>query len=377
MLQRIQELLESGVDRRQIIFINFEDDRITPIVESQLDLILTAHGELYPELQQKKRYYFFDEVQNAHGWERFCRRIYDTENAEIVVTGSSSHFLAKEVATALRGRSLPIEVFPLSFAEFLQFRQVELEEYSPLSEQRAVSELEEYLRIGGLPEVVLATATVRPLIIKEYTDLLLYKDLVDRYRLTNPVLMKELLRTCLAAPASLINVVKVFHDLQSRGLKISKDTVYRYLDILQESYLLFLSPVAEKSIRKRAINPKKMHLVDWSLGYSYMPEVLIDRGHKLENAVFLHERRKTAELGYRLRPHEIDIVSTLDHPQCLINVCWSLSDKNTRERELRALEENTLPHATKILVAHEEVNQEFAAGKNIKIISAWRYLLQK
>jgi predicted AAA+ superfamily ATPase len=375
LMQRIQELLSAGVDRRQIIYINFEDDRITPIKGHELDLILQAHGELYPQLQDKKRYYFFDEIQNAPGWERFCRRIYDTEKASIVLTGSSSHFLAKEIATELRGRSIAVEVFPLSFAEFLHFRGIKYEEFSMRSAQRIKAELEIYLQTGGLPEVVLAQEALRPYILKEYTDLIFYKDLLDRYKITNPIVMKEILRFCLSSPASLINAAKIFQDLKSRGLKIAKDTVYRYLDILEESYILFYLPIADRSLRKRSINPKKMHPIDWSLGYSYITEAMLDRGRKLETAIFLHERRKVSDLGFVIKPNEIDLVVSLEHPKKFINVCWSLGSKTTLDRELFPLINLKVPKAEKILIAHEEANKALAP-KGIQIVEAWRYLLQ-
>jgi predicted AAA+ superfamily ATPase len=373
LFQRMQDLLDAGVDRRQLIYLNFEDDRISPIKKEELALIPQAHGELYPELLDTHHYYFFDEVHNAPGWERFCRRIYDTERASIVVTGSSSHFFAREVATELRGRSLPIEVFPLSFKEFVGFRNVPVESHSQASEQRLVAELEAYLKIGGLPEVVLAEDAVRSFILREYADLILYKDLIDRHRLSNPLVMKELLRHCLSSPASLINVAKIFNDLKSRGLKLGKDTLYQYLDYLQDSYLVFLTPIADRSLRKRAINPKRMHSIDWAIGYSYVPEELIDRGRKLENAIFLHERRKQPELGYLLSPHEVDIVDSLEHPQRYINVCWSLGSKDTRDREVQGLVHLGKSNREKILIAHEEARQELVPSE-IKVVPAWRYL---
>jgi predicted AAA+ superfamily ATPase len=373
LYQRMQQLVDSGVDRRQIVYINFEDDRISEIKPTELALIPQAHGELYPELHDKPRYYFFDEIQNAPGWERFCRRIYDTEHAQIVVTGSSSHFLARDVATELRGRSISIEIFPLSFKEFLSFRDITFDPYSEKSEQKLFAELEIYLRVGGLPEVVLATEEVRPLILKEYADLILYKDLIDRHHLSNPTVMKQLLRHCLSSPASLLNVTKIFNDFKSRGLKVGKDTVYRYLEILEESYLIYLLPVADRSLRKRAINPKKMHLIDWAIGYTYMPQELMDRGHKLENAVFLHERRQQQDLGYLASPHEIDIVDSLEHPQRLINVCWSLNNRETAQREILSLSDTPHKKCEKILVVHE-LSADIDVPPDIKVITAWRYL---
>ncbi len=380
MYQRIHQLLQSGVDKRQIIYCNFDDDRISNIRAEELDLIIQAHGELFPDLIGKPRYYFFDEVQSVPGWEKFCRRLYDSERASIVITGSSSHFLAREVATQLRGRSLPIEVFPLSFREFLGFREVlkrpplSKSTFSRKEEQLLVSELESYLKIGGLPEVTLAQESVRQLILKEYSDLILYKDILERYKVNNTVAMKEILRYCLSSPATLLNIDRFFNELKSRGLKLAKDTIYSYFEVLQEAFVIYLLPVTERSLQKRAINPKKMHNIDWALGYAYTPAQLIDRGRKLENAVFLHERRRSSELGYVLRPNEIDLVVNLDHPERFINVFWSLSDPDTFQREVNSLSALDLPNTERLLIAHEDAGLK--SPKGVQIVPAWKYLLQ-
>jgi uncharacterized protein len=130
LYETMRRLESQGVDRRQIVYLNFEDDRLLPIKTRELDLILQAHAELYPEFATRKKYIFFDEVQNAPRWETYVRRLHDTEEAQIFLTGSSSHRLAREMAAGLRGRSVSYEVFPLSFAEFLAFNGVKHEPYS-------------------------------------------------------------------------------------------------------------------------------------------------------------------------------------------------------------------------------------------------------
>jgi uncharacterized protein len=187
----------SIVDRRQMLYLNFEDDRLLPIKSRELDLITQAHAELYAEFAQRKKYIFFDEVQNAPRWETYVRRLHDTEEAQIFLTGSSSHLLAREPATGLRGRSISYEVFPLSFEEFLAFSNLKHETYSRTSESRVAAALTDYLKVGGLPEVVLAAADLRPRILKEYVDLVFYKDLMERYRVSNSTVMRQLLKQCL------------------------------------------------------------------------------------------------------------------------------------------------------------------------------------
>ena len=130
--------------------------------------------------------------------------------------------MSREIATGLRGRSVSYEVFPLSFAEFLRFRKLKYQPYSRASESTMVSALEDYLSTGGLPEVVLADESLRPRILKEYVDLIFYRDLVERYRVGNPMVLRQLLRHCLGHPASLFSTHKLYQDLRSQGIHAVK-----------------------------------------------------------------------------------------------------------------------------------------------------------
>src|SRR5207237_914344 len=145
------------------------------------------------------------------------------------------------------------------FAEYLVFRGLRHEAYSVSSDAAIAAALEDYLQTGGMPEIVLAEEALRPRMLREYTDLVFYRDLVERHRLSNPQVLRELMRHCLASPATLLNPHRLYLDLRSRGLAVGKDTLYRYLAHMEEAYLIYLLPVAERSLRKRAMHPKKLH----------------------------------------------------------------------------------------------------------------------
>jgi len=266
---------------------------------------------------------------------------------------------------------LAYEVFPLSFAEFLGFRGIVPERYSTTSEAATAAAFDEYLEIGGLPEVVLAEPALRPRILKEYCDLVFYRDLVERHQLANPTVMRELLRHCLSSPASMINPHKLYQDFRSRGLAVGKDTLYRYLGYLEEAFLVFPVAVAERSLRKRAMRPKKLQVVDWALGYPYQPGAMIDRGRKLENAVFLHHRREREDLAYVAGPGEIDLVVGSSSAEAWVNSAWSLADADTWQREVAALQQPGGP-ARRLLVAREIAGRTAPPG--VELIEAWRYL---
>ena len=367
-----QRLIAGGVDRRQIIRLSFEDDRLHPIKPEEFDLILQAHAELYPDLAGKPRTFLFDEVQSAPGWERFVRRLQDTQAGEVYLTGSSSQLLSSEIATGLRGRCLSYEVFPLSFGEFLRFQGQEAEYYTTEGEGRLAAALDDYLHIGGLPEVVLADASLRPRILREYLDLVFYRDLVERHKVGNPEVLKEILRYCMGNPASLFNPHKLYQDMRSRGYSLGKDTIYKYIHFLEEAYLLYLAPLCDPSIRKQAINPKKMHPVDWSVGLVYRPGKMIDMGRRLETAVYLHHRRKGATLSYLGGPAEIDLVAETPAGVHWVNTAWSLTDDDTWRREELAIRRTGQPD-TRTLVVREAANRQAPTG--VTIINAWRFLL--
>ena len=174
LYRTMQRLIDHGVDKRDLLYLNFEDDRLFPVKLDDMDLILKAYHELYPEQISRKKYVFLDEIQQVPNWEKYIRRIYDTESVRIYVTGSSSKIVSREIAPALRGRTIHYEIFPLSFSEYLQFKDIEVKPYSTRTEARIVHALQDYLNWGSFPEVVLTEDHhLRLKILQEYSDLIL------------------------------------------------------------------------------------------------------------------------------------------------------------------------------------------------------------
>jgi len=366
-------LLERGVSRDRMLYLNFEDDRLQPIREGDLDLVLRSFRELYPESVGERVYLFLDEVQSAPGWELWARRLHDTEDVEIFVTGSSSQLLARDLSTALRGRSITLEVFPLSFKEFLTFRSIPVIDASADNESLLRSAVVEYLEWGGFPEIVLADETMRPLILEEYTSLMLYRDIVERYGVRNEKLMRELLRHSFRNTASLLNVSKLHRDLMSQGYQVSKNTLFEYLGYLEDAFLVFLLPIQEASIRKQAHNPKKLHVIDTGLVSAFKTHPGRDLGHRLETAIFLHWRRRCKSLFYFASDVGIDLCD--GEGQEFMNCCWDLAHAETvhRERRAMALGRERWPSATGRLVYHEY--QQQGLDGILGAIPAWRALL--
>ena len=369
----IRRLAEQGVDRRRLVYLNFEDDRLQPIKAADLDLVLRCLHELFPETSRQRLYLFLDEVHNVPGWESWARRLQDTEDVRIFVTGSSSRLLSRDLATALRGRSLTLEVFPLSFREYLAFRGIPIVPSSAANESSLRAALEAYLQWGGFPEIVLADETLRPLILEEYTSLMLYRDVVERYGVRNEKLMRELLRHAFRNTASLLNVSKLHRDFTSLGFTVSKNTLFEYLGYLEDAFLVFLLPKQEASVRKQAHNPKKLHVIDPGLVAAFKAYPGRDVGHKLETAAFLHLRRRRKDLFYYANGGEVDLCD--GEGTMFLNTCWNLAEPETMKREkgAMALGQTRWPDARGRLLYHE-----YAPGVETTFPTAepaWRFLI--
>lgn len=370
----IRRLVASGVDRRRIVYLNFEDDRLQPVEPSELDLVLRSLREVFPEAATGRLYLFLDEVQSAPGWERWVRRLCDTENVSVFVTGSSSRLLTRDLSSALRGRSITYEVFPLGFREVLAFRGLSPERWDARGESLARAAFEDYLHWGGFPEIVLAEPALRPLILEEYASLMLHRDLVERSTVRNEPLLRTLLRHCFRNTATLLSVSKLARDFSSLGLSFSKNTLFDYVAQLEDAGLVFLLPTHEESVLKQARNPKKLHVIDPGLVAAFKAGADRDVGHKLETAVFLECRRREREWHYHAGTSEVDLCDA--QGRLFVNVCWDLSDPVTLEREKAAMAEGArlLPKATGLLLYYEyapDVVKRIPAAR-----PAWRWMLE-
>ncbi len=374
----MRKLIASGIDKRNIIYLNFEDDRLFPINAEQLDMILKAYHELYPEKVSEKKYLFFDEIQNIQNWEKYIRRIHDTENVLIFLTGSSSEFLSRDISTALRGRSISYQLAPLSFWEYLTFKDITYNAYSSQSQALVKNELINYLTYGGFPEIALADQKIiKEKILSEYIDLIQYKDMVERYKITNQYLLKYLLKFCLTHPANLLSVNKLFNDFKAQGLSLSKNTIYEYLEYLQESFIISLHSKYSDSMRKQKQNPKKIYTIDNGLMLHFQPDEMSNIGYKLENAVAAKFRQKYNEIFYYSNKFEVDFLIKTHDSILLYNVADNIDDLNTAKRELTALQKGAenFSHSQAYLILKEQTEREITPP--INVVSIIDFLLEE
>lgn len=376
VLYDIINKLRTSVDRQNMLFINFEDDRLYPLHLQDLDQLIEAFFELYPQKRKEKIYVFLDEVQDVSGWELFVRRIYDNFDIQLFITGSSSKLLSHEIASSLRGRTISYEIFPFSFEEYLQFKNIEINLNSSNSISYIKNAFESYLFFGGFAETFNENDEVKKKIIKNYLDLIIYKDISDRYSLKNNSLLKHLIKYLLVNMGTLISFNKLYNEYKSQGFKIAKDTIYEYILHLQESYTFFTVPVFRNSIKEEQRHPRKLYAIDTSFKQLFDFSFSKDYSKRLENVVFLHLRRKTEEIYYFKQKQEIDFYVQLEQPY-LINVSYQLSDEQTRKREIDSLVEGmnyfNLSSAFIITSDTEEIIE--TDGKQIFVFPIWKWLL--
>ncbi len=210
----LYQLMSKIKDKTNILYINFEDERLR-FKPNELQLIIDAYFELYPEKKEKEIYLFFDEIQEAKEWQSFVRRLHDTITRNIFLTGSSAKLLSKEIATSLRGRAISYEIFPLSFKEYLNFKGIDGNINSTKGKAKAMNLLEEYLEKGGFPETVLMEEEVYKKTMQSYFEVMLYRDIVERYSISKPVAVKELLRHLLSQTGKEFSINKCYNDFKS------------------------------------------------------------------------------------------------------------------------------------------------------------------
>ena len=371
------EKLRQSIDPQNIIYINFEDDRLFPLTLEKLDDLMEGYYELYPKKREEKVYLFLDEVQNIEGWERYVRRIYDTLNLQIYITGSSSKLLSSEIATSLRGRTITYEIFPFSFREYLRYKEIEVNLYFSKSISFIKNAFNSYLVDGGFAETFDETPDVQKRILKDYLDLIIYKDVVERYTIKNQSLLKHLIKYMFVNMGTLISVNKLYNDYKSQGYKIGKDTLQDYLSYLQEAYTLFTTPIYRNSVREEQRNPKKLYAIDNGFKKLFSISLSDDYSKLYENLAFLHLRRKSSEVYYFKAKQEVDLY-VCTNKEYLVNVSYLIEDEKTLTREINALKEGMryfkLDRAYLVTAQRDELI-EVDEG-TIEVVPMWKWLLQ-
>jgi len=343
LYQQILNMLEHGVPRNAILYINFEDDRLAPLNEHRLAQLVDAFYALYPENHDRKCYLFFDEIQNVNNWSTVVRRLHDTKNAEIFLTGSSSKLLSKEIATSLRGRSLAIEIWPYSFHEYMRAKHISIDQslYDKKAQDRLKKTFIDYLADGGFPEVLLLESDVQRRVLQDYLNIAMYRDILERHQIKKSTALKHMILAMTHNVGKPFSVSKFYNALKSQGHAISKDALYEYLDHIEEAYLAFAVSLYDQSLRKVHANPKKVYAIDPGMVRASTLKYEDDLGRLFENVVYLDLRRLGYTVNYYLTSerYAVDFLAhTARGQKKLFQVAWDVQNAETLAREERALQ---------------------------------------
>lgn len=352
-------------------YVNFDDERLIGTKTKHLNDFLEVLKEIEPDFN----HLLLDEVQNIEGWELFVNRL-KRRGYNIIVSGSNSKLLSKELATHLTGRHFSIELYPFSFKEFLLFKDFFIEEKEfYITEKRAKIKrlLEEYLSVGGLPEVL--KLELKPEYLRELYDKITMRDIILRYNIKYAKDLKEIALYSISNFGSKISYHKIRNIFEIKSLH----TVKNYLNYLQEAYLLFTISAFSFKLKDQLKPLKKIYCIDTGLINALIPKLTQDYGKLMENLVFLELKRQNKEIyWYSHTNYEVDFVikKGLEVNQ-LIQVCYSLDKEDTRKREIKALlkASHELKCKNLLIITWDEEREEEINSKIIKVLPLWKWLL--
>ncbi len=384
-LRQLLDQRRTAAPAERAVYLSFDDDRLAGLELEQLGFLLEEYYRRYPELRGRETVsWFFDEIQLVPGWERFVRRVLDSEKAEIVVSGSSARMLSREVHTSLRGRGMATVIRPFSFREFLRHRgeepRKEPRRWTPAERSLVEKRFREFLVEGGFPEAQGVPATPRLELLQSYVDTVLFRDVVERYELSQVAALRWLVRHCLRSPAGSFSVHRLHRDLKAQGHGVAKDAVHAMLGHLLDAFLLSAVALATDSERQRNSNPRKLYPADPGLIRAFDASARSNIGHALECAVLNELERRGAEVGYVKTAEGLEVDFLARRPAAreeLIQVCADVSSPETRARELSALTQAAKEHprAKRLLLVLDRDALGRADLRGIDIQPAYEWLL--
>jgi len=379
IFKTIEKLLELGINKKRCLYFNFEDERVD-LTQEDLDLILQAYRELYPEYDIKKTYFFFDEVQNIDGWEKFVRRIYDTITKNIFLTGSNSKLLGDEIATSLRGRTLKYEVYPLVFREFLRFKGFEfnptIDFYNSQKRAVLVKLFEEFLVYGGFPEIALTNKDLKIRILQEYFNVMIYRDIVERYSIRDSFVLKYFIKRLAENVTKTFSINKIYNELKSQGIKIGKNTLYNYLEYMESCYLIGIVKKHYNSVLKSELGEKKVYFIDSGMLNAIRAFDKNSLGTLLENLVWRELLCNYNKVIFFKNKCECDFVVD---DKIAIQVCYDFTNSETKKREVRGLVEccKYFNLTDGFIITFDDEEELIEGQVNIHVLPVYKFILMK
>lgn len=362
---------------KDYIYLNFEDSRLYGLTHKDLREIIRVFIEVYGK---EPRYLFLDEIQNLKGWEIIVRELHDLRKYKILLTGSSSKLLSKEIATQLRGRTLSYLLLPFSFREFLKAKRIKLSKYISKDESAKIKHyLKEYLEFGGFPDVVLNEEKIR--ILKEYADLILFRDFIERHKIKNIELARFLHSFTIQNFSKEISINSIFNRLKSINVRVSKNTLYDYISKLEDTVFFFFLRRYSIKPHLRESYPKKIYLCD--TGLTKVVRYSEDIGKLMENTVFLEllrlkNQNPLIEIFYwkDYQQREVDfVVKEGEQIKQLIQVTYDLNPENEKREIGNLLRASKELKCNNLMIITWDQNEIIKKdGKEIRVLQLWKWL---
>jgi len=368
MFQQIQKLLKNGHSIDEILYFNFEDDRLATLETADLDLIKTCYEEMYDH----KPFFFLDEIQIVPSWEKFARRLAD-QNYRVYITGSNAKMLSSEIATTLGGRYMIRNVYPFSFKELLTSAGIDNNDKNAVFRFRTEINrvFEVYFRFGGLPETV-KVENKREWLSNLYQKVF-FGDLISRYQIRNDFALRVLIRKLAESVKQPSSFNRLANVVSASGKKISTDTVIDYLGYLKESWLIFPIENFEAKLADKEAN-KKYYFIDNGILNLFL---LNPQTSLLENLVALQLRRLYGEDVYFYH-NGVEVDFYVPEIQLAVQACYSLNEsETTRKREINALLQLAKRTEVKkmLIVTKDEENSISENGVAIEVVPIWKWLM--
>lgn len=379
--QQLANRLAEGRPRESLLLLSLEDDRLAGIGLPDLDWLLEEIFRRQPELRADGPFTLcLDEIQVVPEWERFVRRVLDTEALELFLSGSSAKLLSREVSTTLRGRGVEVLMHPFSFREVLRHRDEE-----PTSATRSDADrshldaaLRQYLTVGGFAEAQGLDDRDRVGLLRGYVDVMTLRDVIERHAVSNPTALRWLQRELLATPGGMFSISKLSQVMKSQGIAVGKDTLHTYLGHLEDAFLFRTVWMHSTSERQRMVNPRKVYPVDPGLIPLYERGGRAQTGHALEGVVMLELERRGYDVQYVRTKDDFEVDFLATHPAMeplLIQVAARASAAETMAREVRGLEAAMREHqrATPLLLTMDATvpREELPTGARWLPASEW------
>ena len=371
LYQRIQQLLHKGHNIKEIVYVNFDDERLRQMKTEELDLILQA----YTAMNEGKPILFFDEIQNIEGWEHFARRLAN-QKYQVFITGSNAKMLGRDIATTLGGRYWTKNVYPFTFKEFLGYQNIVLDphwEYSPSLKASVERAFNAYFHFGGFPEVFDINA--KRIWLNELYNKIFFSDLVVRNKIRNEAALRMTVKRLAENVKQPTAYNRISNLVKSTGINCQANTVMEYAGFMRDACLMFsLNNYVSKFSERETI--KKHYFVDNGLLKIFLND---SETSLLENlcAIHLHQQYDEEQLFYYNKNIEVDFYLPEQHTA--IQACYSMSDLQTAEREINALVKlhafEPLQRAI-IITKDEETTIQKENGLIIEVKPIWKWLLE-